>query len=117
MPVMRIFFTLSFALLFLSASVSTASITIKGKIILKDSGPAVAASVLIKGTKAGTTTDENGNFSINVEKLPVTLVCMTVGYQTSEYKVTEKNVSGEIIVTLRPSESHMDEVVVVGYAT
>jgi len=113
---MRIFFTLSFALLFLAAEVSSPFITVKGKVML-DGSPAAGVSVMIKGTKSGTKTDDKGNFSINIEKLPATLVFTTVGYQASEYKITEKNASKEILVTLRPSSLAMDEVVVVGYGT
>lgn len=112
---MRIFFTLSFALLFLSAAVSTPSITIKGKVLFDDAKPAANASVLIKGSKSGTTTDSKGNFSLNIEKLPATLVFSMVGCETSEYKITEKNASKEIIVTLRANRTAMEEVVVVGY--
>jgi hypothetical protein len=117
MPVMRIFFILSCILLFLSAEVSSPFIIVKGKVALDGVGTAAGVSVSVKETKSVATTDDKGNFSINIIKLPATLVFNYVGYKTVEYKVTEKNVLEEIIVTLYASRAAMEEVVVVGYAT
>jgi len=117
MPVMRIFFILSCILLFLSAEVSSPFIIVKGKVALDGVGTAAGVSVSVKETKSVATTDDKGNFSINIIKLPATLVFNYAGYKTVEYKVTEKNVLEEIIVTLYASRAAMEEVVVVGYAT
>ena len=114
---MRIFFTLSCALLFFSAEVFSPFIIVKGKVALDGIGTAAGVSVSVKETKSVATTDDKGNFSINIVKLPATLVFNYVGYKTVEYKVTEKNVLEEIVVTLYTSRAAMEEVVVVGYAT
>jgi outer membrane receptor protein involved in Fe transport len=52
----------------------------------KESIPAV--TVLVKGSDLGTFTDENGNFKIAVQKLPVTLVFSSIGFETQEANVS-----------------------------
>jgi alpha-2-macroglobulin len=85
----------------------------------KGSSPIPAASVVIKGTNKGTTTDRDGKFVINnLASGNYTLVIASVGYVTQERKMhlsaTEKEV---IMVKMTLSESRLDEVVVVGYGT
>ncbi len=58
--------------------------------------PLIGASVVIKGTTVGTTTDLNGKFSLNPgRKPPFTVVVSYIGYRSSEQTVTsiEKPVS------------------------
>ena len=47
-------------------------------------------NVLIKGTIAGTTTDENGNFKLRSRlKFPFTLVFSSIGFKSQEFEVKE----------------------------
>ena len=69
-----------------------------------------AASVGVKGTAQGTFTDANGNFKIQVAKLPVTLIVSSVGFETKEIPVESVNALTEI--NLNPSSSLGQEVVV-----
>ena len=56
--------------------------TIKGKVILADTGkPATGASVVIAGTTTGTVVDEQGQFLLNVDGDP-DIVISYVGYET-----------------------------------
>jgi TonB-linked SusC/RagA family outer membrane protein len=71
------------------------------------------ASVSVKGTSIGTTTDANGKFSINV-KPSATLVFSFIGYKTFETPISGRSV---INVSLTPSDNSLEEVVVVGYGT
>jgi len=87
---------------------------ITGKVIGADDKMAVVgASVSIKGTSIGAVTDVDGNFKI---KVPVnaTLVVSYIGYVTLEVPV---NKAGSITISLKPSSSSLNEVVVVGYGT
>ena len=87
------------------------NITISGTVrnnSTKESIPAV--SVTVKGSDAGTYTDENGNFKITVARLPVTLVFTSIGYEAKEVEVT--NASQVIAVDLTGSTSLGQEVVV-----
>jgi outer membrane receptor protein involved in Fe transport len=74
----------------------------------KDVVPAV--SVIVKETNQGTYTNSNGDFSISVPKLPVTLVFTSVGYDT--YEVTVSNTSSKIEVDFKPGTTLGQEVVV-----
>ena len=75
----------------------------------KDVVPAV--SVTIKGTGAGTYTDERGNFRITTnQKLPITLVFTSVGYELQEKTVN--NASENVQVDFVPASSLGVEVVV-----
>ena len=64
------------------------SITISGTVRNSTSKDVISSvSVVAKGG-AGTVTDEKGNFKINVDKLPVTLVVSSVNYDSTEVTVT-----------------------------
>ena len=72
-----------------------------------------SVSVMIKGSRQGTQTDANGNFSINAGPTDV-LVFTYVGYITQEVTVGAKNA---LNVELKSASAKLDEVVVVGYGT
>jgi len=90
-------------------------IDISGKITDEEGRPLVGASVKIKGTQTGTTTDANGNFTLQVPDGGGVLVVSYVGYQTIEMAVS-KNTSS-LTMVLKQAESNVEEVVVVGYGT
>ncbi|MFT3705230.1 MAG: TonB-dependent receptor [Agriterribacter sp.] len=72
-------------------------------------------SVKIKGTDKGTTTDENGRFTIEIsDNEPKILVISFVGMQTQEVNVSNKM---ELSVQLRNVDSRQQEVVIVGYGS
>src|SRR5215212_3539987 len=115
---MRIAYGLFFILFAtLTSFVFNRHTTIKGKVVSDDGKPVVNATVMLKGSKSATVTSGDGSFSIVVPAVPATLVCSAVGYGSSEYTVTEKNISDEIKIKLHVSKASLDEVVVVGYAT
>ena len=70
------------------------------------------ASVTVKGTKLVTTTDQAGNFEINVPNNRAVLVISFVGMATQEIAA---NQPGLITVTLQEKGGDINEVVVVGY--
>ena len=72
--------------------------------------PMEGATVVVKGTKNGTTTDANGNFSLNAEPNSI-LVISFIGFESSEKTVSGSN---EILVTLKPDVALLAEVVVGG---
>ena len=53
-------------------------------------GPVIGASVAVKGTTNGTSTDDDGRFSLNVSP-GQTLVVTYLGYVTKEVKVGQQN--------------------------
>jgi len=72
--------------------------------------PLFGANVLVKGTSTGTSTDFDGNFSLNVSSLPVTLVVSSTGSATTEVEVTSTQA---ISIALQEGVS-LDEIVLVG---
>jgi hypothetical protein len=46
------------------------TITVKGTVTDADGQPAIGANVLVKGTSAGTMTDTNGSFSVELRQMP-----------------------------------------------
>lgn len=80
----------------------------------KDGSPVVNASVLIKGTQTGTTTDASGLFSINVPGNDAILVITSVGYARKEVSVAGLT---SVDVALDAAQGNLNEVVVVGYGT
>jgi hypothetical protein len=49
--------------------------------------PIPGASVLVKGTATGVSTDFNGNYSIKVNSFPTVLVFSYLGYESKEVSV------------------------------
>lgn len=75
--------------------------------------PLVGASVLVKGTTKGATTDQQGRFSVAGVKNGATIHVSYIGYTTVEQKWT-----GEALrIVLREDNSALGEVVVVGFGT
>lgn len=89
-------------------------ITITGKVNDASGNPLAGASVTIKGTSKGVTTDANGDYTISAPENG-TLVISSVGYKTQEIAISDQT---KIDVYLEPSVSQqLNEVVVIGYGT
>jgi TonB-dependent SusC/RagA subfamily outer membrane receptor len=88
---------------------------ITGDVTAIDGTPIPGASVKVKGTTTGVTTDVNGAFKLSVTN-NTTLVFSFIGYETQEIPVGSSNVYS---VKLTPTVSTLTEVVVVsvGYGT
>lgn len=76
-------------------------------------GPVIGASVVIKGTFTGTSTDPDGIAKIQCKDDDV-LAISFLGYSTQEIAVASRT---EIAVVLVEDAQNLDEVVVVGYNT
>ena len=105
---------LMLTLLLLAVGVVTASAqqTVTGVVTSADDGETLpGASVKIKETSTGTTTDMDGKYKLSVSK-GQTLVFSYIGYTPKSVKYTGQPT---INVTLSSDDVTMDEVVVVGY--
>ena len=99
---------LQFLLFFLTVSfVSMAQRTVTGKVVSSDKKePLPGATVVVKGGKATTVTNANGEFSIAADEKDL-LIISNVGYGIREVKATESGA-----VTLVAETRNLDEVVV-----
>src|SRR5690606_29652090 len=70
------------------------------------------ASVVVKGTTVGTTTDFDGAFRLQVPSDAQVLVVSYIGYESKELNINNQT---RIDVTLAPDLSTLQEGVVVGY--
>lgn len=94
--------------------VEEGALTISGRVVNGQGEPVSGASVLIKGSSVGTSTDASGNFTLQSAQDRVTLIISSVGYQTKEIPVTD---SGPIQIVLSATEKTEEEIVVIGYGT
>ena len=75
--------------------------------------PLPGVNIVIEGTTQGTTTDMDGNYTIETPP-DATLLFSFVGYQQKSVKVQGRE---EIDVSLRQSVTELEEVVAIGYGT
>jgi TonB family protein len=97
----------------LKSAADAASRVIHGKVIYAEDGkPLAGANVLVKGTRQGTVTDVNGEYTLTTTAAEPTLVYSFVGFQSTEVKAKDKS---EVNVSLQSDVSQLSEVVVTGY--
>lgn len=77
-------------------------------------GPLPGANVLLKNSNTGTTTDFDGNYTLNDVAANATLVYSYIGYLPKEVPVNGQTV---INVILQEDLQSLDEVIVVAYGT
>ncbi|WP_373511295.1 SusC/RagA family TonB-linked outer membrane protein, partial [Persicitalea sp.] len=90
-------------------------ISVSGKVIdVKDGSGLPGVNILIKGTSRGTSTDQNGEYSLAVPNESAVLVFSYVGYEPVEKVVGNQKT---LNVSLKTDDKLLNEVVVVGYGT
>jgi TonB-linked SusC/RagA family outer membrane protein len=89
-------------------------VVVRGKVTGDGGVPLAGASVQVKGSTIGTSTNNEGNFSLTVPDANVTLVISSVGYDVQEIALGGKT---EVNVALALSTKVMDQVVVIGYGS
>ena len=87
---------------------------ITGKVSDDKGNPVSNVSVQVKGSNAGTTTKEDGSFTLTIPTDGKTLILSSVGYATQEIAVSNQS---SFNLILKNAEQSMDEVVVVAYGT
>ncbi|QEH40647.1 TonB-dependent receptor [Chitinophaga sp. XS-30] len=74
----------------------------------------IGVSVGVEGSSTGTSTDENGAFSLNLPGPSAALVVSYIGYETKRVVISGQT---QITILLKKANTKLDEVVVVGYGT
>jgi len=107
---MNRFYFLIVTLLLITSSAFAQSFKVKGNVISsEDKLPVIGATVLIKGTNIGTSTDLIGNFEINIPKSGTTLTFSFIGMTSQDVVVQNAN---PITVVLSSDATNIDAVVV-----
>lgn len=90
--------------------------TITGKVVDSRTGETlIGATVYTQDKSKGVVTNYDGEFSINVSKLPVKLNISYAGYKNQELTVYDDE--DEVNIQLTEKRSFLSDVVVVGYGT
>ena len=87
---------------------------ITGNVADNNGEPIIGASVVISGTKNGTVTDIDGNFTLVSTSETPTLNISYVGFDTQNIKVRQGQ---SVKVTLKENAQSLEELVVVGYGS
>lgn len=102
------------ALCLISGVASAQNIKVSGRVIDSDTKqPLVGVTIVIQGSSKGTTTGTDGKYTISAPK-NATLSFSFIGYETAAVPVNGKTL---VNVTMKPSATDLDEVVVIGYGT
>lgn len=88
------------------------AISVSGRVIDQDQQPLPGVNIIEKGTSNGTTTDVDGNYTINVRDNNSVLVFSFIAYKSQEIEVGVQN---QINVSMIPEIQSLEEVVIVGY--
>lgn len=90
------------------------SLTITGTVTGEDGLPIPGAAVMVKGTTAGTVTDMDGNYRLNVPAEAESLIFRFVGMADQEQPINGRTV---INAAMESDWEEIDEVVVVAYGS
>lgn len=95
---------------FIGALGALAQTTISGTVLDSSGEPIIGASVLVKGSTSGVTTNIDGQFSVQVNSSKATLIISYVGCKSVELPAKDG-----MKVVLEEDNNLLEEVVVVGY--
>jgi len=96
----------------LSPSVANFQQQIEGKVVDSSGQPIVGVTVTVKGTSKSTTTNSQGEFSIEVPNENATILFSSLGYVKKEVLANATK-----LVTMEAADDEIEEVVVVGFGT
>ena len=92
-----------------------AQVNVSGTVTDPRNNPLAGASVKVRNSNTGTTTDANGRFSLTVPGTGGVLEITSIGYQPQSVTVTAS--SGALSITMADDVSNLNEVVITGLAT
>lgn len=103
-------------LILFGSTVYAQQITVTGTVSDQENNPLPGASIVIKGTTQGTTTDFDGNYTLNNVSLGAVIVASYIGFENKEVRIGSLSET-TINFTLAESAQALDEVVIIGYGT
>lgn len=100
-----------FLFLFVSMLANAQNYTILGKVVDQDQEPLFGATIVVKETQTGTSSDKDGKFAVSLKEGTYTLQVSFIGFKTVEQKVL-LNESTYLTFVLSSDENILDEVLV-----
>ncbi|GGK70740.1 SusC/RagA family TonB-linked outer membrane protein [Rufibacter glacialis] len=101
------------AFLCLEEELAAQSRQISGRVLsTADGSPVIGASVIVKGSTAGTNTDANGNYTLSAPPAATTLVVSFIGFTSQEVPINGRS---SINISLQPDVQQLNEVVVTAF--
>ncbi|MFK8302356.1 SusC/RagA family TonB-linked outer membrane protein [Capnocytophaga stomatis] len=94
----------------------SAQVKVTGKVTDDTNSPLPGASILVKGSTHGVSSDFDGNYEIEAKQGDI-LEFSFIGFQTQTKKVTTTGKSTTINVVLLEDAQQLEDVVVIGYGT
>jgi TonB-linked SusC/RagA family outer membrane protein len=102
-------------IIFLTVGLSAQNLNIKGKVIDSEGNTLPGATVFIQGTTIGTSTGDDGDYTLSNVPKGSTLEFKLIGFVTQEIKVTGDKTT--IIAIMVEGTESLDEVTVVAFST
>lgn len=87
--------------------------SVSGRVVDENGNPIANASVQIRGTKLGATTNETGSFTLNVPATAKQVQVSSVGFESISMAIPA---SGSMVIGLKATSSELEGVVVTGYS-
>jgi TonB-linked SusC/RagA family outer membrane protein len=87
---------------------------ITGKVVNSKDQPVISATVSVKGSSSSSTTGPNGEFSLTVPPGKTTIVVSSIGYESVEENISNKDF---VAISLFEKTTSLNEMVVTGYTT
>lgn len=88
---------------------------LKGKVIdSRDGYPLIGVSVMVEGTRNGTSTDVDGNYELRIQDQKCEIVFSYVGYDEQVKLYTQKNASAFSKIVMYMNSTELEDVIVTG---
>ena len=100
------------ALVLISSTAMFGQATLTGTVVDDSNQPLPGASIVVKGTTNGTSTDFDGNFTLTAKSTSGSVLVSFVGYTSRKVKFNGTSNIGAVM--LSPSAESLDEVVIIG---
>ncbi|WFB63313.1 SusC/RagA family TonB-linked outer membrane protein [Sphingobacterium sp. WM] len=88
--------------------------TIKGQVLNESNAPIPNSTIQTSFSNRSTSTNQNGNFEINVQSQDTYITVTSIGYVSRQIEIKSAN---DYRIILKDSTDALDEVVVVGFGT
>jgi len=98
--------------IFILLSVNTFAGKIIGRVLDEKNSPLPYASLLVKEISKGTTSNQEGRYTLNLKPGKYTIVVLYVGYARLEKKIEVGNTDMQLDLQLQPQQLHLNDVVV-----